>query len=190
VFKSLNVFVRDLIQPLGTKPELIDPIDVRERIQGLRDGSRQTASVVPDPFVVFLVGAGEEGSAVSVCSPGTSIGTHAESFDELASIFETLPPAFRIARGWLIGGAVAHANQPTPPSHLWATSLNAVEARWNKFGTAPPVVVDREGNFYGYFTANRNHPKRTTIRFFLVFLDNADEVTADLNEARDLFCEE
>lgn len=60
---------------------------------------------------------------------------------------------------------------------------------WNRFASDPPVIVDREGNFYGYFTSNRTHKQRTTIGFFLVFLDNADEVNDDLQRARDLFCD-
>lgn len=61
---------------------------------------------------------------------------------------------------------------------------------WNQFASDPPVIVDPEGNFYGYFTANKYKPKRTTIKFFLAFLDNIDLVTSDLNSARDLFCDE
>lgn len=61
---------------------------------------------------------------------------------------------------------------------------------WNKFATAPPAIVDSQGNFYGYFTANRYHDKRTTDRSFLAFLNNADKVNQDLEEARKLFCDE
>jgi hypothetical protein len=61
---------------------------------------------------------------------------------------------------------------------------------WNRFASDPPVIVDRQGNFYGYFTSNRYHPKRTEIKFFLVFLDNVDQVNEDLERARDLFCNE
>jgi hypothetical protein len=61
---------------------------------------------------------------------------------------------------------------------------------WNKYASNPPVVVDREGNFYGYFTANRYEPKRTRIKFFLIFLDNVDEVNEDLEKAREYFCNE
>jgi hypothetical protein len=60
---------------------------------------------------------------------------------------------------------------------------------WNKFSTDPPVVVDAQGNFYGYFTSNQFQPKRTNNRFFLVFLDNPDEVNDDLGAARDVFCD-
>ena len=59
---------------------------------------------------------------------------------------------------------------------------------WNKYATNPPVIVDREGNFYGYFTSNRFHSKRTNSKFHLTFLDNVDEVNDDLERARDLFC--
>lgn len=61
---------------------------------------------------------------------------------------------------------------------------------WNRFASDPPVIVDRNGNFYGYFASSRFHLRRTTIRFFLVFLDNVDEVNEDLERARDLFCNE
>ena len=61
---------------------------------------------------------------------------------------------------------------------------------WNKFASDPPVIVDRQGNFYGYFTASRLHSQRTTIQFFLAFLDNVDQVTEDLQRARDAFCDE
>jgi len=61
---------------------------------------------------------------------------------------------------------------------------------WNRFASDPPVIVDRDGNFYGYFTANRYHLERTKIKFFAIFLDNVDELYEDLDRARDLFCNE
>lgn len=64
------------------------------------------------------------------------------------------------------------------------------ESPWNKFATDPPVVVDPDGAFYGYFTSNRFHQQRTEIKSLRVFLDNADEVNEDLQRARDLFCGE
>jgi len=59
---------------------------------------------------------------------------------------------------------------------------------WSRYATNPPVIVDREGNFYGYFTSNRHHSRRTTIGFFLTFLDNVNEVNNDREHARNLFC--
>jgi hypothetical protein len=61
---------------------------------------------------------------------------------------------------------------------------------WNRFASKPPVIVDREGNFYGYFTADKFHDKRTRNKFLLVFLNNVDEVNDDLQKARNLFCKE
>jgi hypothetical protein len=59
---------------------------------------------------------------------------------------------------------------------------------WNKFASDPPVVVDRQGGFYGYFTAAIYHPERTKIKAFLAFLDDDDEVNEDLEAARNRFC--
>ena len=47
------------------------------------------------------------------------------------------------------------------------------ESPWNAYAAYPPVIVDREGNFYGYFTSNNAHPKRTTIASFAAVLDFA-----------------
>jgi hypothetical protein len=65
----------------------------------------------------------------------------------------------------------------------------SAESPWNKFSTDAPAIVDENGGFYGYFSSNKFMAKRTTIKFFLAFLDNADEVNSDLERARDLFCE-
>jgi hypothetical protein len=64
------------------------------------------------------------------------------------------------------------------------------ESPWNKFAADPPVVVNKDGQFYGYFTSNKYHDKRTNIRSFLGFLDNVDDVNNDLDKARDTFCGE
>ena len=60
---------------------------------------------------------------------------------------------------------------------------------WNRYASNPPVIVDRDGNFYRYFTASRSRPNRTRNQFFLAFLDNPNEVNSDLQQARDLFCD-
>ncbi len=33
---------------------------------------------------------------------------------------------------------------------------------WNAYGSNPPVVVDKDGGFYGYFTVNRSNNKQAT----------------------------
>ena len=42
---------------------------------------------------------------------------------------------------------------------------------WNSYAMHPPVIVDEQGNFYGYFTINKYHAQRTTIPAILDFLD-------------------
>lgn len=61
---------------------------------------------------------------------------------------------------------------------------------WNKYASNPPIIVDREGGFYGYFTANKHQDKRTQIKALLQLADNVDWVNDDLERARDAFCEE
>jgi hypothetical protein len=34
---------------------------------------------------------------------------------------------------------------------------------WNKLGNNPPIIVDQNGNSYGYFTLNKSHPNQTKI---------------------------
>ncbi|MGH9340479.1 MAG: hypothetical protein ACRD1R_13035 [Acidobacteriota bacterium] len=64
------------------------------------------------------------------------------------------------------------------------------ESPWNKYSSNPPAVVDRNGGFYGYFTANRYESKRTTIPSLLFLTDNVDLVVEDLERARDIYCRE
>lgn len=59
---------------------------------------------------------------------------------------------------------------------------------WNKYASFPPVIVDRDGAFYGSFTAARSDPQRTRIPALRELLDAADEVVADPQEASDIFC--
>ena len=42
---------------------------------------------------------------------------------------------------------------------------------WNLYATNPPVIVDSDGNFYGYFTINKYFPQRTQIKSIQNFLD-------------------
>ena len=64
------------------------------------------------------------------------------------------------------------------------------ESPWNKYSSNPPAIVDRNGGFYGYFTANRYTSQRTQISALLALTNNVDLVTEDLEKARDLFCGE
>ncbi|WP_229296996.1 hypothetical protein [Herbaspirillum sp. CAH-3] len=59
---------------------------------------------------------------------------------------------------------------------------------WNSYASDPPVIVDRNGRFYGYLTANASRPKRTEIKG-LVALTDAAEKFDDLDKLREAFCE-
>ena len=62
---------------------------------------------------------------------------------------------------------------------IWNTSgiygsHYSIYSPWNTYGSNPPVVVDQNGNFYGYFTVNKFHPKRVNIPWIVVLLDAAE----------------
>ena len=50
-----------------------------------------------------------------------------------------------------------------------------------------PVVVDKDGNFYGYFSANPYLSQRTTISSLVWLLDNYDWVIENLDQVRAKF---
>jgi hypothetical protein len=56
---------------------------------------------------------------------------------------------------------------------------------WNAYSSAAPVVVDREGRFYGYFSANTYHAKRTTVAALVWILDNHEWIFEHLGEVRE-----
>lgn len=60
---------------------------------------------------------------------------------------------------------------------------------WNKHASNPPAIVDENGGFYGYFTANKYQPQRTSIKLLLQLTDNAEWVNEDLERARDAVCQ-
>jgi hypothetical protein len=53
---------------------------------------------------------------------------------------------------------------------------------WNPFAGTPPIVLDSQGNFYGYFTANKLDPKRTTVESLQYILSNGDYIRSHLEE--------
>ena len=58
------------------------------------------------------------------------------------------------------------------------------ESPCNKYSTEAPVIVDRDGGFYGHFSANKYHPRRTTISDMVWILDNYECVIDNLDEVR------
>jgi hypothetical protein len=71
---------------------------------------------------------------------------------------------------------------------------------WSRHATTPPFVVDREGNFFGYFTRDLSYPDRITrtraavdpfrgnerriFEFLAWFLEDYDLIIANLDEIR------
>jgi hypothetical protein len=58
---------------------------------------------------------------------------------------------------------------------------------WNRYGSDAPAIVDKDGTFYGYLSANRYHTNRTTIRALVALTDAAEEMD-DLEKLSNAFC--
>lgn len=63
------------------------------------------------------------------------------------------------------------------------------ESPWNKYSTDAPVLVDKSGGFYGYFTLNQYIGKRTNAKLLVYFFDKFEEFD-DLEDAREWLCEQ
>lgn len=66
----------------------------------------------------------------------------------------------------------------------WGSPYSS-DSPWNKYSSSAPVIVDKDGKFYGYFSANPYHNKRTNIQWLVWILDNYDWVIENLDEVRD-----
>ncbi|MBK9271896.1 MAG: hypothetical protein IPM48_09875 [Saprospiraceae bacterium] len=53
---------------------------------------------------------------------------------------------------------------------------------WNAYGSNPPVVVDKEGNFYGYFTVNEYKAKRADFELALIIYKYYDSIRDDVSK--------
>lgn len=63
------------------------------------------------------------------------------------------------------------------------------ESPWNQYASNPPVIVDREGDFYGYLTANKSNPQRTRIPLYVALTDAWEKVTDDPMAIADQLCD-
>ena len=61
---------------------------------------------------------------------------------------------------------------------------------FNAYARHPPVIVDSEGNFYGYFTSNEYNPKRTKLKSAIFILKNVELIRGNLDEAYKLIFEQ
>lgn len=59
------------------------------------------------------------------------------------------------------------------------------DSPFNKYASNPPVLVDREGNFYGYFTADGYFSKRTNNKLALLIIDYWETIGEDVGKAYD-----
>jgi hypothetical protein len=53
---------------------------------------------------------------------------------------------------------------------------------WNKYSNDPPVVVDKQGNFYGYFTLNEYKAKRANFALALTIYEYHDLIRDDVGK--------
>ena len=56
---------------------------------------------------------------------------------------------------------------------------------FNQFATEPPVIVDSNGNFYGYFTINQTLNNRATFSLAVIIYDNFELIREDVWAAYD-----
>jgi len=58
---------------------------------------------------------------------------------------------------------------------------------WNSFTEKAPIIVDRDGKSYGYFSVNAFHHDRTRIKWLVAVLDFYDD-KGDLDETKEKLC--
>jgi hypothetical protein len=53
---------------------------------------------------------------------------------------------------------------------------------FNKYATDPPVIVDKDGGFYGYLTLNEYKDKRADFQLVLIIYKNYDSIREDVSK--------
>lgn len=53
---------------------------------------------------------------------------------------------------------------------------------WNSYSNDPPVIVDKEGGFYGYFTTNRYKSKRADFGLVEVLYEYNEQIREDVSD--------
>ena len=56
---------------------------------------------------------------------------------------------------------------------------------FNSYASYPPVIVDIDGNFYGYFTINENHPNRADFALVNIIYQHFDVIRNDVSKWHD-----
>ena len=52
---------------------------------------------------------------------------------------------------------------------------------FNNYASNPPVLVDKNGKFYGYFTSNKYKSKRANLKLIDIICDNHEEISKDVS---------
>jgi hypothetical protein len=53
---------------------------------------------------------------------------------------------------------------------------------WNAYSNDPPVIVDTQGNFYGYLTANKYKPNRADFDLTEILCEYYESIRDDVSE--------
>ncbi len=53
---------------------------------------------------------------------------------------------------------------------------------WSNFASYPPVIVDKQGNFYGYLTVNEFKSKRVNFKLALILYKYHNNIKDDVSE--------
>ncbi len=52
---------------------------------------------------------------------------------------------------------------------------------FNSYSSTPPIIVDKEGNSYGYFTTNEYKSDRSNLKLALIICKNWEEIKEDVS---------
>lgn len=52
---------------------------------------------------------------------------------------------------------------------------------FNNYASNPPILVDKNGKFYGYFTSNKYKSKRANLKLIDIICDNHEEISKDVS---------
>ena len=52
---------------------------------------------------------------------------------------------------------------------------------FNDYASNPPILVDRNGNFYGYFTSNKYKSQRANLKLIDIICDNHEAISEDVS---------
>jgi len=60
---------------------------------------------------------------------------------------------------------------------------------WARYGSNAPAIIDEDWNFYGYFSVNPYHKKRTELQFCIFLLKNYDYIVDNFDDVADMIDE-